>query len=416
MNESDSFEIYRTKASEIIKHYNILGLAVRRYLFPWKVNVLDWLPDFSNWSSTKREFFIFFMPLALLDSTHNESLSARNIPSIFIVIVGWLQYFFTLFIIALISVFLLLGYTLTSIPQANQTSPTIDATSMIYYLVIAGTFFYVQLFWYWFNKKTTWKSRVLYLASNLITSSFYFLGVQYLSASSNNLKASVVPIITSTETLIFLIILIWIPFVLLSSWVFLSLAKILFNALFELLRYFLKAHSTDYSSFINKTISEPIEISGEKLILSSLSKSELAAIKEWAKNSLESTEKKTIPTVIVTAFLAILIAYTPLQEKLSIILTALINWIVLALKQNTANPLEFSLNFIFLGATGLLVIAVIFMIKEYLGMLVNLVTQGIIIEVCTVAEYAKLELEKEIAKQNQAPSPWQTIVYWFFGR
>ena len=410
MNDSDLSAKYQVKTNELIEHQKALVSAARNHLFPVKFKTLDWLPDVSNWTNTQRVLFGFFMPLAILDSDYNQSVKSKSASLSFLSIGTWVFYFLALFASGLISALLLLGSTSIAHSSVNL-NPSISTLIFTYVWFIVffvfGITLYIQTVWYWFNPKTTWISRLLYIGSIAIIGYLFPLEIKPLIIGTGitiNISAMI-----SRETWLFSIFFYWIPFILLSASVALNFSKFLLASIFEIPLYFLKAHSTDNSIFIKKILSKPVEFSGEKLLLTSLPKPELAALKEWAQNNLEATEKKTIPATILFALLAIIVSFSPTQTPLTVIVTTLFSSVVSAFQQNNTNLKEIIINFVIIGVTELAVILALLFFREYIRLLGNLFVQGLVIETCTVAEYAKRESEKENAKQNQPRPFWQTF-------
>ncbi len=146
--------------------------------------------------------------------------------------------------------------------------------------------------------------------------------------------------------------------------------------------------------------------------LMGLAKADIGALKGWAIENREGTDKRLLPTAIILAFIAIFANTTWFNEGIE----RIINPIVILFKSgdNVVQRPNFWTYFVL----GLIFSVVVRVLKMWVSLFNNLVVQSLIVEACLVAEYASEPEEKmedaseSLAKPTQR-SLWGCIRQWW---
>jgi len=408
MSNNNIVELYNEKANAFIEHYDGLTKIVRETLFPWNFTISSGLPDSKNWSENKKKFYLFIMPLSIFDPSFIQANNS-SYPKFWSGLV-WLFIYLNYYVFGMTTLIVTsqIHKATNATPTQSSNSATYLAWLLISIFVVIALLMYGQVIWYLFNRKISWKNKVLWLGSFLVFIYLVYLQIFEVIPNFPNLLYSS-PL--ARIILLFSVFIFWIPVGILTASLLLIFGKLIIYVIFSLLLYYTQANSPDYSFLVKKILQKNISTSDNSSIYS-LPTSEIVALKEWAQRNLDVTEKRTIPVLIFLAILGATVTFAPLQNLLSNSFVTVLDLI----HQNLINSSKSLQGFIsylamILGiGTILLIIAVIAIV--YVQLLSNLFVQGIVIEVCTVAEYAKSAADDELNKRKQHRSLWQILLDW----
>jgi hypothetical protein len=141
--------------------------------------------------------------------------------------------------------------------------------------------------------------------------------------------------------------------------------------------------------------------------LNSLSLHEIQTLRKWADANRESTDKRTLPTIVIFGFLALVLSSETIKQSITEPIVQFwwggLTFIWYTIKSQPA--LMFSWKYI--GATLVLVLTLtfaVYILKMFSRLFRNLAVQSLVIEACILAENAHQENYqiKEIAEKNQS--------------
>lgn len=408
MKEEDK-RFYEEKVNTLKEHYEALVDVTRKYLYPWDFKPLGWCPETKDWSIKKTVLFGFFMPYMAFDPSYDSGKEKKLAGFKLGIIFAWVVYCFIATVASVVFVVLIQQAFVKSTEPSSNSS----ASGVFFWVVILvfALIPYIQTLWYIFNKKTDWLHRGFIVLADIL---FGYLLFNYVSKSANPFSI----IFEYKAALPWVIFIVWTPLLLTTTILLLISIKLFSQGVLSIWLSLMRAYSTSHAKFIDDLIfgNEKTLTTAPKLI--DLDSSEITFIKELAQRNLDSAEKRTTPTIILLTLLGVIFAFSPLTDLLNNSFESTVVYfktIPQAISQIKGFMGAFLSQLIFFAALTPLAL-LLTVLGQYIQLIRSIFTQGILIEGCTIAEYAKLELEKSIAMQNQPRSPWQSILEWFFGK
>ncbi len=394
MPENKTLDLYNARANILIEHYDALTKIVRETLFPWKFVASSTLPDSKNWSEGKRKLMIFMMPLSFFDFAFDNKYHLKLYSFLL-----WM-FIYVLYYGSGVATLIVVSEMIKVTGSTSAPAPSMRvyiARLIVIIFVVVALLVYGQVMWYLFHRKTSWRSRLIWIGSFLFIAYTAYIQIVdtvpnlFFILSSNH---------SARTVLLFSIIVFWIPTVIMTASLLLILGKLLAYVMFAMLTYLVQANSPNYSFLVKTILLKSLDTSNTGSIFD-LPTSEIVALKAWAERNLDTTEKRTIPAIILLAILGATVTFSSVQ---SIFYDSLINFINLFSKvlnnflKSPQGFMTYLATFMVATITLFIILSIIFI---YIRLLSNLFVQGVLIEVCTVAEYAKVEIDKEIEKRNK---------------
>jgi len=154
--------------------------------------------------------------------------------------------------------------------------------------------------------------------------------------------------------------------------------------------------------------------------LNSLSLHEIQTLRKWAEANRESTDKRILPAIVVIAFLTLLLSTDTVRSMFDLYIQ---NWLQRMFSLLTMRTVFFSKEyFLSLFIFAITIFTIVFLVKTFSPMFVNLAVQSLVIEACILAENSHDENYPVVA--TSAPSPrlpglWrllQRIIDFFQGK
>jgi hypothetical protein len=389
MIDTKKYGIYIEKSNEVITHYNDLVSDVRKHIFTlgfrlmvtaYSINQSDILQSSDTY--TVKQF--------------QKIITPWRIPLVISIL-------FSILTFGLIQL-------LPSLVSKNFLIPHnfFPLTELLLVFIFAGIYAIpiVKTIKYLIDpkKEVLYGFKFGFLLCFAVVSCFMYLLLITIQ-KMESLKSIIVLLSIVKANLIFFYIL-WLPGIILLTFIVLVLGESLLKSPSLVLLYFSSRRSTIMANYVRQLIFATRGTARWNLI--SLSSSEIVTIKNRARNNLEITEKTTIPLAVITALGSFLLGIPYLQKVVDDGVTFLgqLNAEMVANYSIATSFLIFFIPLVVFIAWGILII-------EIIGLFLNIFVQGILIEACVIAEYAKLELEQEISRQKQTRSLWQTIIDWF---
>jgi hypothetical protein len=414
MPSNEILERYNAKANTIIEHYNALTNVVGATLFPWKFIASSTLPDSTHWSQTRKVMMMFIMPLSIFDRLFDKPDGTQGSRLFFLALWMLIYVFYYGFGLASLIVSSQVRDATSSTSDQTSSMNTYVAWSLIVLFVVIAFLIYWQVLWYLFNKKTSWKNRSIWIGSFLLLAYVNYLVMLetvpnlFVLLSSGDFARTI---------LLYTIVVFWVPSTMMTVSLLLIFGRLVLYVILSMLIYFINANSPNYSLVVRTILLKPIGAS-ENANIFSLAISEIIALRKWAQLNLDTTEKRTIPAIIFLAILGAVATFSKVQDIFYNSLTAFVNLLNRVLDNFLKSPQDFVAYLATFTTTAITLLIILFIIMIYTRLLSNLFIQGVVIEVCTVAEFAKEEVDREIEtlnKDNQ--SPWShKLLRWLLGK
>ena len=191
--------------------------------------------------------------------------------------------------------------------------------------------------------------------------------------------------------------LIFIPLVIFISFNLLYLGKFFIELMVNTFNSFAISHAAIPQNTIRKALTASVKSINHEWQISDLETVKISAIKELAINNLEATEKKTVPVVIILASIGLLTALPFFQQFLEKTIQVLLNQIVEVFVPGKGSAVSFAQY----ASTLAIVILTVIIFNTYLNLFRNLIVQGLLIQICTIAEYAKNTSEGMISETKK---------------
>lgn len=413
MTDTNASDIYLSSGERLMEHYNALVKSVNNFIYPERSSLISGLPDPSNWSGKKKLWFQFFMPLALLDDSYFELKDAGKRG---LIVFGWIMLFWYWIIFSIITMQLTFEYAPLGVtPQPVTINQYAWKAFLTFFLLaMTGILPYMQMGWFLFNRKIPFLDRVFWTFGFIMV---VILEFQTIVEQVSRPLYEILSYGRAKFMFYYGIISFLFPLgIVITFIIFLIIKNIIFTGI-SWLNNFARSHLSTSFSAIQKFALGTIEEGEDSWRLASLQASEIKSIKEWAQNNLDATEKKLIPATIFLTFLGILFAVSPREKGLVEIILSSSSYVRYGFGPSSSESQKFAaillaiFLFITIGTSIVLVLVVAFI--AYTRLFRNLIVQGVVVEICTVAEYAKSELETNLAK-NKKNSLWKTILDWLF--
>ena len=250
-------------------------------------------------------------------------------------------------------------------------------------------YIYFFTIWFLFTKRVIGRVKISWSISLLIVSFFLFQ-----SATNHNLKLK---ILLDLEISYLFLLLILIPLIAFLGFNFLFLGKSIVELVINIGRSFFASHSVIPQNTMQNAISKPVKSENKDWQISNLNIEKINTIKELASNNLEATEKKTIPAAIILTLIGFLATLPIFQKFFGNLIQVLYEYTIEIFIPRD----NLSLTFGQYAVTISIIIIVFAILSTYLNLFRNLIIQGLLIQICTIAEYAKKEIEIRSEQQKR---------------
>lgn len=263
--------------------------------------------------------------------------------------------------------------------------------------IFAGIVINIHGILFIFNSENSWKLRTIWGA--LLFALFVYL---YFEFQTDYPKTF--PYVLSNERKMFAFILLFVlavlPFSIFSVTFILQSSLFLIWLIFFLLEYLNASNNPNTYFEVKKIISETVIGSMNQWKLLDLSSAELTSIREMAKDNLEATEKRLVPTFWFLTILG-LIANTKYFEKW------VDGWVTyfsgihfVLVKSNSSFTLPSEVLIIFILVFGIVYTIAVLVVSIYIKMFRNIPIQSALIDACTVSLFAVEQKEKKLGQRN----------------
>ncbi len=381
----DYQSIYSKNVNSIITDYSELVEHTSNSLFPWweiKAVEAPILNGMNKWQSV---FADIFAPYILL---HKPSINRTS------KITAYSLWF-------LVGIF---WWVITNgLLESNFTAPNESSAEPVLWIqILAVVLFFIppiiiygHTIWFFLTKRVTRKVKLLWLNSLIITLCFIFIQAIKIEELNTDL-------IVNSEVYFEFLFLIFTPLVIFISFNLLYLGKFFIELMVNTFNSFAISHAAIPQNTIRKALTTSVKSISQEWQISDLETVKISAIKELAINNLEATEKKTIPVVIILASIGLLTALPFFQQLFEKTIQVLLNHIVEVFIPGKSSVISFAQY----TSTLAVVILAVIIFSTYLNLFRNLIVQGLLIQICTIAEYAKKTSEVAISetkgfKENQ---------------
>ena len=373
------------KFDDMAEQFNALTAIVVRLLFPWKFNPFGFFPDVSKWPKTKAYMYFLINPLSGFDGLSFDPNSAMMGILIPLLWYGFLYWLFNLGAALLaLSMGVAPGETSTDIPQK-----TLYVFVVMLVLSIPIMFdVYVHILYFLFSKKHNRKYKVRWFLSFIFT----MLIVAFFIKEGYNISAYVFPVQPLARIFLLISLIVFlIPASIITSAAVLLIGWRALQAFGYILHYvFLSLNDPLPFGNIKKAVFELNTSEDGNWRLVDLSLDEIVSLREWARENLAATEKKTIPLALLFAGLSIFASNQKFQDSMEKFFSYLFSGLS-----------DFHWGQYMLSS--ILLIFVVGLIFSFILLFRNLIVQGIVIQACTVAVIIKNEQAKSSSNHVQKP-------------
>ncbi|MBN8656245.1 MAG: hypothetical protein J0M11_10940 [Anaerolineae bacterium] len=375
----DYQNIYNENANSIITSYTELVEHIKTNLFPWwEIKFIE-IPNLDRMNNWQRVLADTCAPYILV--THPSARRPKKVITYyywFIVSVVWL---------ALLTVFLTNNPTISdgSSTELNQFTGIL----VLFLLFTPSIYIYFFTTWFLITKRVTGQVKISWSIS-LLTVSFFL----FQTATSHNLNLK---ILLNLETSYLFLLLILIPLIAFLGFNFLFLGKSIVELAINIGRSFFASHSVIPQNTMQNAISKPVKSENKDWQISTLNIEKINTIKELASNNLEATEKKTIPAAIILALIGFLATLPIFQKLFGNLIQVLYEYTIEIFIPRD----NLSLTFGQYAVTISIFIIAFAILSTYLSLFRNLIIQGLLIQICTIAEYTKKEIEIRSEQQKR---------------
>jgi hypothetical protein len=389
-----------TQIDTVIKHYHSLVDHAHGRVYPiFDTAILGTRPpSFDTWSNRKKTLYRLSTPFIMLESNSDQYSVASfaiwmlSFASWYAIGTGLLQVFF--------------GEPAST---AAQTS-TVQWYNYVYLGISILSILLVPVTYgrtiYFFRSKSSWKAKIVFLVSLVI---MLLLALSAIQDWFPGLLRTVQQVPESRIAFLFIFFLFLVPICLYLTYMMLAG----FQFMMWLINYLLKSFIATYNPYTHKVIpriiNEPVSMEGGVWKLINLPAHEIRSIREWARDNLDASEKRTAPAFWLLALIG-LMANTAIFE----------GWLQKASVYFSEKYIEFEaqdsifavkpeLFLIFVVGIPIALTFVILFLGIFIGLFRNISVQSAIIEACTVILYAK---EKEfLEKQSVRKRSWWERIF-----
>lgn len=352
----------------LLEHYLDLVEHTKSILFPWwsiKVIEAPNLQGMKKWQAMLADLLApYLIPNAVPFSGSIKGLA----------------YYLWLFLFFVWSSLILAFLNLTS--QQPQNSVPVSALPTLLEWIIAVMLFFIPpilvysyTIWFLITKRNPWKNRALWVT--LLVVFLYCIFIQMKTVDPSEISAIVTDPIY--KPILFLIVF---PAIIFINFNTMYYGKAFIELIVNSFRSFFAAHQSISYQVLRKVTTIGVKSDWS---LSDLEIIEIEALGELAKNNLESTEKKTIPVAISIALIGLVAQFPVTQQFFGDIIQRFISSIIGFFFSGNTSSITLGLILFNLSIVLILVLTM----SVYLVLFRNLIIQGIVIQACTIAKYAK---------------------------
>jgi hypothetical protein len=391
---------YNINAANIIVRYRELVEQTRKALFPWwKLGIVE-APNLQGMRKFPAFLAEILAPYLVVDQLLSSPPTWKK----------WLSYYLWIVVFIFWALLLIVILTILEQPSTADTEPN---PVNIWGQIIAGILIFLPALllygytvWFLVTNRNSWKTRLAWVILLLLL--IIYFGLQIQSGASNDSETTLLinwPFFTP------LVLLILIPAILFLNFNLLYFGKFFVELALTVFNSFITAHEPVSFRVLRELITVPIPSAGADWYVSELNREEIHTLKELAKNNLEATDKKTIPTIIIVAVIGFLATLPVFQQLLSSIFQAMVNSL-LEMLLVFASPIaaDLTIGRLLLGLTILMALLVFFI--AYFVLFQNLLVQGIIVQACTIADYAKQQTLDEISQAKKEKTNRSNFLQW----
>ncbi len=384
MNDTD-YHIQRLQS--ITARFKIFAETVGKILFPWRFESFGLFPDLSKWPKIKAYLYILSNPLIVFDI---QSFDAVNFPfPIIATPVLWIAFLFWLLnlgAIFLVGSMKMLNPTSSNVEPSNLAIYIFSAILILFILIMIDT--YLHLIYFLISRKIDWKYKIRWFFSFIMVVAMVVVYIK----QKFNISSFIFPALVVDKALwLTSIFMFLVPACIVLSAAILLIGWRALQAFGYLLRYiFLSLNNPIPFSDIKKVMLEPNTSESETWRLIDLPIDEIIILRDWARENLEATEKKTIPLAILLAILGLFGNNLKFQNALE----SFISFLILRPDFDWGQYIFSSIMLMFVSS----------LVFSFVLLFRNLIIQGIIIQACTLAANIKIEQQKNINSISEKSS------------
>jgi len=389
-------DAYAARAEKLIASYKALCQCTRQSMFPEIDFTYYRYPDFTTWEKWQSGLYKFFT-WPLLEPQKGP---ARMLAAFvwFVIMSLWAKFW---------QWTLEPNTTMTTGPTPVPVVSAIDYVVLV--VIIIGMLLtvvpYILSILFFSAKKITAKAKWLWVGLFLALTAYLLIADWELIEGAMH---------TNIPALVFAIVAFLLPIAILLTFFSLSMGYFLLPLIARIFDGYVFIHQTLPLHIIRKLLFE--EIQGDKVCfaLKDLASTELASLKAWAQHGFDSAEKRLMPTTVILALLAVLLTTAPFQTAITQSVTLFSGqfskWFGGKLFELSPNEM-LAFLFIFAFLSFVLAIGIGFAIFLFL----EIAVQSAILQAITVAEYAKQQEMKEVAKSQERKNSTVSFLEGFFG-
>jgi len=196
----------------------------------------------------------------------------------------------------------------------------------------------------------------------------------------------------------FFLVLVMLPLLFFFVFNLMYLGKFCIEGIMNSLRFIFRMNDPLPLSLIQELLDLPIGPKETAWKVLDLKIDEIKGVKEMAVSTLEASEKRTIPTIIMLAVIGFLGTTSTFQKLLSELIQGITSHVIEFFLPSRIAELSFGR---YAADFGLVVILGI-VFYSYARLFLNLIVQGVVIQSCVVAEYAIIAGDKSLMEPNKS--------------
>ena len=403
---------YEARVDELLDRFSALVERAQSLAFPPLRKGVTAPPDTSGWSKWRRWAFVVSSPL-LTTTTPSETGLAPMCILLLLLVVS--QYW-----LAVANVLVEHAFG-ASVDRASRSTPGTWDLVLFWGLLVIGGILTIASYWRWveFLRDRRYSIRwrlilTLLFLTLVILCPYWLLKSQYTSQFPGYL-------LQDRAALVNVALAYFAFFIPCCTFCYMLLIDLLIFSgclCFKLLVYALSAHDPFPNRDIRTLTLEPIEDekTGEQWSLIELPPQDLRCLSRWAAANREGTEKRLLPTVVLSAIVALFVGTRKSEtttRTFDTVIAQAVTWLAntLAVEADKLDFLDISAQ---AAVLALLFILITFAMYLLLALFRNLVVQSLVVEACIVAECARTPTEStepgQIEPRRRAGGLWAWVL------
>ena len=386
----------------IVNRYTTLVDHVDTRVFPSADNPpFIEVNDTSRWPKWLSFLYRFTMPFPMF-SMSNPSLTPMAVTVFWMLMfAGWAAWSTFLF------------ETLFGSPENTSEIPALPwyayINIAIYILsALLGTSAYIQAFAFLINRKNSWKIRFLWLATFILIFVYLMIWLQqtypgtFPSALENPGMRT-----NFTVTVIFFTL----PSVIFSALIVSVVIRSVPWMLKFIFDYFLAGNNPNTYLNVSKVIIEPVGQGEKQWMMLDLSSKELRTIREWARDNLDATDKRLVPTFWILTLLGLFMNTIIFENWLKNLVRYISSQYEIFQDRGSMFAVPLDVFLIFVVFVPVILGLITLVTGIYIAMFRNIAVQSMLIDSCTVSLY-HLEKKEEWTSVNPIQQERGKMGFW----